>query len=97
MGYDPERFVGEVHESLFCGICLDVLQDPVMIKECEHIYCRECITTSLNNRQGCPQDRMAFAQESLIKPHRFFFNIYDSLKIKCDANKVKTCIFMPIC
>lgn len=89
MGYDAEKFVGEVNESLFCGICLDVLRDPVMIKECEHIYCRECITTSLNNRQGCPQDRTSFGQDSLIKPHRFFFSIYDNLKIKCDVNQVK--------
>lgn len=93
MGYDLEKFVGEVNDSLICGICLDVLMDPVVIKECEHIYCRECITTTLTNGQGCPQDRKPFSLESLGKPVRFFFAIYDALKIKCDVNQVRYYLF----
>lgn len=88
MGYDVDKFVGEVHDSFICGVCLDVLEDPVMIKECEHIFCRECITQILESRKPCPQDRKAFDSASLVKPYRLFFQFYDSLKIHCDVNQV---------
>ena len=37
--------VGEVDEEFVCGVCADVLRDPVMpaIIECTHTYCRGCI------------------------------------------------------
>lgn len=32
MGFDINRFVGEVDEELLCPICTGVLQDPVQVK-----------------------------------------------------------------
>uniref|UniRef100_A0A8C6VFA2 RING-type domain-containing protein n=1 Tax=Naja naja TaxID=35670 RepID=A0A8C6VFA2_NAJNA len=47
-----------------CSICLDFFQDPVLIPECGHNYCRGCLTrswgTSESEASSCPQCRQIF-------------------------------------
>lgn len=88
MGYETERFLGKVHESLICGICLDVFKDPVELDECQHVFCRDCIGEQLASNAVCPQDRYEINDESLVTPHRYFFDIYNDLKIKCQFYEV---------
>ena len=59
MGYDTERFENseQIDKDLICSICTDVLQDPVYFRQCEHCFCRQCITQSLKIRKECPLDR----------------------------------------
>ena len=59
MGYDIERFENseQIDKDLICSICTDVLQDPVYFRQCEHCFCRQCITQSLKIRKECPLDR----------------------------------------
>ena len=45
MGYDICRFKSkDIDREFICGICQDVLKNPVVINPCEHIYCSDCIT-----------------------------------------------------
>lgn len=30
-------------ENAKCAICTDLLLDPVVLRECEHHFCRECL------------------------------------------------------
>ncbi|XP_058027678.1 E3 ubiquitin-protein ligase TRIM41-like isoform X1 [Ahaetulla prasina] len=59
-------------EEATCSICLDYFQDPVLIPECSHNYCRGCLTRSWGTSESeasCPQCRRTFAPRSLL-PNR---------------------------
>ncbi|KAG8127610.1 hypothetical protein E2320_014553 [Naja naja] len=60
-------------EEASCSICLDFFQDPVLIPECGHNYCRGCLTrswgTSESEASSCPQCRQIFAPRSVL-PNR---------------------------
>ena len=42
--------------------------DGVYAANCEHYFCRECITSWLESDQSCPIDRMALTVEELMMP-----------------------------
>ncbi|CAG2169305.1 unnamed protein product [Oppiella nova] len=59
-GYEKERFVsiGESERNeLSCGICHEILKEPVVANCCLQTFCRECITQWLTNDSSCPYDR----------------------------------------
>ncbi|XP_070789490.1 E3 ubiquitin-protein ligase TRIM39-like [Pituophis catenifer annectens] len=59
-------------EEATCSICLDFFQDPVLIPECGHNFCRGCLTRSWGtseSKASCPQCRQTFAPRSLL-PNR---------------------------
>ena len=51
---DAQR--GKLHDQLCrglveqCAICHDVMDEPVITKACQHVYCRPCINVSLQVR-----------------------------------------------
>ncbi|XP_058027715.1 E3 ubiquitin-protein ligase TRIM39-like [Ahaetulla prasina] len=59
-------------EEATCSICLDFFQDPVLIPECGHNFCRGCLTRSWGtskSKASCPQCRRTFASRSVL-PNR---------------------------
>lgn len=82
MGYEVERFAENV-DDFMCPICRNVLQDPIQIKKCEHMFCRCCIVTWMNHSFTCPTDRMQIKLTHLRNPSRFFRIQYNRLKAKC--------------
>ncbi|XP_058027664.1 E3 ubiquitin-protein ligase TRIM39-like [Ahaetulla prasina] len=59
-------------EELTCSVCLDFFQDPVLIPECGHNFCRGCLTRSWGTSESeasCPQCRQTFGLRSLL-PNR---------------------------
>lgn len=42
MGVPSCRFVDRQHEMFVCPICLDVAIDPVVMNDCDHIFCKAC-------------------------------------------------------
>lgn len=92
MGYDMFEMVesGDLknYDLFVCGICLEILKDPVMIKECEHFYCRDCIDDSIEKETYCPEDRKAITKDELIPPNRLFCDLYGKIKIRCRHFKV---------
>ncbi|XP_070591746.1 E3 ubiquitin-protein ligase TRIM39-like [Erythrolamprus reginae] len=59
-------------EEATCSICLEYFQDPVLIPECGHNFCRGCLTRSWETSQSeasCPQCRQTFAPRSVL-PNR---------------------------
>ena len=82
MGFDRERFLGDVNEGLLCCICRDVLEDPVQAP-CEHAYCRQCIEGWLVNETRCPEDRKNLSLSSLKPLFRYMKNDLDNLQIRC--------------
>ncbi|XP_070792704.1 E3 ubiquitin-protein ligase TRIM39-like [Pituophis catenifer annectens] len=67
-----EASLQDLVEEAACSICLDFFQDPVLIPECGHNFCRGCLTRSWGTSESeasCPQCRQTFGIRSLL-PNR---------------------------
>ncbi|KAK6629092.1 hypothetical protein RUM43_002909 [Polyplax serrata] len=84
MGYDINRFQGEVDEELICPICTGVLEDPLQAPSCEHAFCRSCINEWVSRQPTCPIDRMAITSAHLRPVPRITRNLLSRLNITCD-------------
>ena len=83
-GYDDSRFEKAVDDHFHCSICYNVLKEPMMCRNNEHLFCRDCITEHLNvNSHTCPECNEDLTVETLRRA-RVISNILSGLKIKCD-------------
>ena len=83
-GYDDSRFEKDVDAHFHCSICYNVLKEPMMCRNNEHIFCRECITEHLNvNSHTCPECNEDLTVHTLRRA-RLVHNYLSELKIKCD-------------
>lgn len=84
MGYDLHRFTDKVDEELMCVICGGVLEDPVMIRTCEHCFCKNCIEIWLTRQRTCPVDRGILVEDSLKPVPRIMRNMLGRLITTCE-------------
>jgi len=82
MGYDENRFSGDVDDDYRCSICRDIIEDPIA-SQCEHVFCKICINEWLQTQSSCPVDRTPLNSSQLCEPSRFFRNPYSRLVLKC--------------
>ena len=83
-GYDDSRFEKAVDDHFHCSICYNVLKEPMMCRNNEHLFCRDCITEHLNtNSHTCPECNEDLTFETLRRA-RVISNFLSGLKIKCD-------------
>ena len=83
-GYDDSRFEKAVDDYFHCSICFNVLKEPMMCRNNEHLFCRDCITEHLiTNAHTCPECKEDLTVETLRRA-RVISNILSRLKIKCD-------------
>ncbi len=83
-GYDDSRFEKAVDAHFHCSICYNVLKEPMMCRNNEHIFCRGCITEHLTvNSHTCPECNEDLTVETLRKA-RLVSNYLAELRIKCD-------------
>ncbi|XP_068098353.1 E3 ubiquitin/ISG15 ligase TRIM25-like [Hyperolius riggenbachi] len=72
-----------VSEELNCSICLNVYQDPVLLR-CGHNFCSSCIGDVLDAQEGsgysCPQCRTEFAERPALHRNIALRNIAESLQ-----------------
>ena len=83
-GYEDGRFQYPVGHTLHCGVCMNVLKDPVMCRQNEHLYCRACITPHLMNSQTCPSCMEPLTVETLSQAPRGIRSLLAELKIRCE-------------
>ncbi|XP_078324494.1 E3 ubiquitin-protein ligase NRDP1-like [Crassostrea virginica] len=84
MGYERSRFEGDVDEEFICTICLGVLQDPLQVAQCQHIFCAACLHEWLLRVSACPIDRKAVTRDQLTAAPRLCTNMLSRLQIACD-------------
>ena len=82
-GYEDELFQHPVGHTLHCGICLNVLKDPVSCQHNEHLFCRACITVHLMKSQTCPSCMEPLTVRSLSQAPRAVTSLLSELKIRC--------------
>ena len=83
MGWDIDRFPGEVDSELICCICTGVLQDPVE-SPCRHVFCTSCVKPWINKNSTCPQCRGKIYEKDLKPVVPILKNIIDKQKICCE-------------
>lgn len=84
MGYDINRFQGDVDEELVCPICTGVLEEPLQAPQCEHAFCASCINEWLTRQPTCPVDRNPITPNQLKPVPRITRNLLSRLYIACD-------------
>lgn len=85
MGFNLNRFRGDVDPNLACAICGGVLQDAVLTP-CGHTFCSLCLDTWLARPGGsstCPECRGRVNQQN-IRPIHSVRNLINNLEISCD-------------
>ena len=87
-GYDDSRFEKDIDENFHCSICYNVLKEPRMCRNNEHIFCLDCISEHLKvNSETCPECNEHLSRDTLRRP-RVVNNYLSKLKINCDhANR----------
>ena len=84
-GYDDSRFEKDVDENFYCSICYNVLKEPRMCRNNEHIFCLACISEHLKvNSETCPECNEHLSLDTLRKAPRVLRNYLCKLKINCD-------------
>ncbi|CAG2163935.1 unnamed protein product [Oppiella nova] len=83
MGYDCQRFTEDISEELLCSICSEVLEEA-LTTDCEHLFCRQCITEWLSVNRTCPIDRLYITSRNLKAAPRVVRNLLGKLEIRCD-------------
>ncbi|CAF1247721.1 unnamed protein product [Rotaria sp. Silwood1] len=96
MGFDIERFPNIIDEELICSICRGVLQDPLQIPSCEHIFCRRCIEEWLSQTQICPVDRTPIEMNQLKLVPRILKNLLNRLEIMCENEGCTTVVKLDV-
>ena len=83
-GYEDCRFEKDVDEIFHCSICYNVLKEPRMCRNNEHLFCLDCISEHLRvNSQTCPECNEHLTVDTLRRT--LLANKYLSkLKINCD-------------
>ncbi|CAB4041543.1 E3 ubiquitin- ligase NRDP1 [Paramuricea clavata] len=83
-GYEDSRFEKDVDENFHCSICYNVLKEPRMCRNNEHVFCLACISKHLKvNSQTCPECNEHLSVDTLRRP-RVLNNMLSKLKINCD-------------
>ena len=83
-GYEDSRFEKDVDENFHCSICYNVLKEPRMCRNNEHVYCLACISEHLKvNSQTCPECNEHLSLDTLRRA-RVVNNYLSKLKINCD-------------
>ncbi len=76
----------QLYETLTCCICLNIPNDPIIL-ECNHIFCRICITVWTQTKRICPLDMRdinsaPFVSLKVREPF-FFKTMYSVLQVLC--------------
>ena len=83
-GYEDSRFEKDVDENFHCSICYNVLKEPRMCRNNEHIFCLACISEHLRvNSQTFPECNEHLSVDTLRRA-RLASNYLSKLKINCD-------------
>jgi hypothetical protein len=80
---DETRIVSpkEAYEPLICMICLNISNNPLLIKCCESISCTNCIDDCIKKNNKCPKCRFDDPQKEV--PSRFIMRLFSNLRVKC--------------
>jgi hypothetical protein len=68
---------GPIDEDIKCSVCLDSWSKPLVVKPCDHVFCRHCV----RDMNKCPECRGPITSFEL--PHRFMLKHSESVQVRC--------------
>jgi hypothetical protein len=86
-------YVSNYDDNLVCPICRCPLVDPVLLMDCDHCFCRECIRQTwpehapLGPKGDCPTCRMPAKLGPRVSTTKILVNILDDLVVKCPKSE----------
>lgn len=88
LGIPTDRLLDEdgVPRDLFCAICLGVVADASCETPCGHLFCQECILSSLRRQPCCPIDKKPLQAHQLqaVKEHNLpIRRMWGGIKVRC--------------
>eukprot|EP01063_Lacrimia_lanifica_P009344 TRINITY_DN16335_c0_g2_i1.p1 TRINITY_DN16335_c0_g2~~TRINITY_DN16335_c0_g2_i1.p1 ORF type:complete len:415 (+),score=103.62 TRINITY_DN16335_c0_g2_i1:65-1246(+) len=81
-------YVTDVPSDLQCGICQELVRDPVVTEECGHLFCEECLAKAASLSTACPICRRE--KYTTRKDHRAKRQS-EGLEVKCNY---KGCVWV---
>ncbi|KAM9979352.1 hypothetical protein ACTFIY_008597 [Dictyostelium cf. discoideum] len=72
----------DIDDSFTCPICFKLLNDPRQGCSEGHVFCNNCITSWLKNKDNCPVCRLHITQNYLSK-NRFLESSIKKIKVFC--------------
>lgn len=82
MGFALERFAEAVDPAFTCGLCGQVLDEPVCAP-CGHVYCASCLLPWAAQRRRCPLQCQPLAPGEL-RPVLPLRSLIQQLRVQCD-------------
>ena len=55
-------------DKLDCPICLDIINSEVIVTNCDHRFCYDCLLTHLRNNNKCPMCRTELRIDEIFIP-----------------------------
>ncbi|MBN3271449.1 PZRN3 ligase, partial [Polyodon spathula] len=88
MGFELDRFNGDVDPDFKCNVCNQVLEDP-LATPCGHVFCAGCVLPWVVQQNSCPVkcQRISTKELNHVLPLK---NLILKLDIKCD-NHARGC------
>ena len=77
-----------ITDELQCPICMEVMQEPVSLRSCQHNFCRECITRVMATgglQIKCPTCRKVTSVSARRDHRKKALTENKLLKAMCDA------------
>jgi len=84
----------DVPHDFMCSICLGVVADNASETPCGHLFCTECIHTSLRRNPQCPLDKkpLQCSQLRSIREHNLpIRRIWGGIKVRCRFHEGGEC------
>jgi len=78
--------LSHIAEHFRCSVCTGLVNQAVILRSCEHIFCSHCIESvvATDGDLFCPDCRTQFlAPEDIIQPYRNMRQVLDSFRISC--------------
>lgn len=83
MGILWDRIVEKMFYEFVCMICFDVVANPVLANDCEHMFCHECIQSDHLDSKKCPKCFESLKQPKWKTLKGALKRCYECLQIKC--------------
>ncbi|KAF2767147.1 hypothetical protein EJ03DRAFT_329433 [Teratosphaeria nubilosa] len=88
------EYVTPYDENLMCPICRCPFVEPIILAECDHCFCRDCIRQTwsstyspLGPRGDCPACRTPAKLGPRSATSKILCNILDELKVRCPKSE----------
>lgn len=90
-GYETKLFVLPPAKDFICGLCLDVMNNPLQCCTEGHCYCSECILDAMISDRRCPLCRVKVPKTYKFVKNLAVRNLIDNLEVRCNVDAQATC------